>query len=175
MHQVPLASLDLQDESDHQAQLVQLEKPDPLVLQEKRDLMVFVETMDPLEDKESEVRLDHLAAQETKETLGRTDPRVLTVLQAQLEPLAREALWVFQVREESVECQAFQDQGVHQENRDPRDHLERKAPQVQLVLLVLMDLVVILVLMALLDLTAHQARMVFLDKEEPKEILVQKA
>lgn len=30
--------------------------------------------------------------------------------QAQLELQGREALWVFQVREESVECQAFQDQ-----------------------------------------------------------------
>lgn len=36
---------------------------------------------------------------------------------------------------------------VHQENRDPRDHLEIKAPQVQWVFLAPMDLVVILVLM----------------------------
>lgn len=35
--------------------------------------------------------------------------RVLMVLQVQLELQDREALWVFLVREESVECQAFQD------------------------------------------------------------------
>lgn len=33
------------------------------------------------------------------------------VLQAQLEPQDREALWVFLVRGENVECQVFQDQG----------------------------------------------------------------
>lgn len=54
---------------------VQSEKPDPLDLQGKRVLLVFVETMDPLEDKESEDRLDHPAAQETKGTLEKTDPR----------------------------------------------------------------------------------------------------
>lgn len=36
---------------------------------------------------------------------------------------------------------------VHQENRDPQEHLEIKALQVQLVLLVLTDLVEILVQM----------------------------
>ena len=36
--------------------------------------------------------------------------RVLMVLQAQLELQAREALWVFLVKEESGGCQAFQDQ-----------------------------------------------------------------
>lgn len=36
---------------------------------------------------------------------------------------------------------------VPQENKDPQEHLEIKAPQAQLVLLALKDLVVILVLM----------------------------
>lgn len=36
---------------------------------------------------------------------------------------------------------------VHQENKEAQEHLEIKAPQVLLVLLVLMDLVVILVQM----------------------------
>lgn len=174
-HQAPLVSQDLQEELVHQAQLVQLEKPDPLDLQGKRVLVVFVETMDPLEDKESEDRQDRPAAQETKGTLEKMDPRVLMVLQAQLELQDREALWVFLVREESAGCQAFQDQRVHQENRDPQEHLEIKALQVQLVFQVLTDLVVILVLMVLQDLMVRQARMVFLDKGETEEILVQKA
>lgn len=174
MHQAPLVSLDLQDESAHQAQLVQLENQDLLDLLEKRVLAVFVETTEPLEDKESEDQQDHLAALETKGTLEKTDPRVLMVLQAQLELQDREELLDFLVREESAACQAFQDLRVHQENRDPQDQLAIKAPQVQLVSLVLTDLVVILVLMALQDLTAHQAKMAFLDKEETEEILVQK-
>lgn len=99
------------------------------------------------------------------------------VLQAQLELLDREALWVFLVREESVGCQDFLDLRcvsffslsappvasnskvyfsicinvllirAHQENRDQQDKLERKDPQDQLAFLVLMDLVVIQVLM----------------------------
>lgn len=52
-----------------------MEKPDPLDLLVKRVLVGFVETMDPLEDKESEDQQDHLAAQETKGTLEKTDPR----------------------------------------------------------------------------------------------------
>lgn len=174
MHQAPLVSLDLQDELAHQAQLVHLENLDPLDLLGKRVLLVSVETMDPPEDKESEDQRDHLAAQETKGTLEKTDPRVRMVLQAQTELQDREALWVFLVREESAGCQAFQDLGVHQENRDPQEHLEIKAPQVQLVLRVLTDLVVIQVLMALQDLMAHQAKMVFSDKGETEGILVQK-
>lgn len=54
---------------------VHLENPDPLDPLGKRVLLVFVETMDPLEDKEREDQQDHLAAQETKETLEKTDPR----------------------------------------------------------------------------------------------------
>lgn len=71
-------------------------------------------------------------------------------------------------------CLAFQDQRVHQENRDLQGHQEIKDPQVQLVFLVLMGLVVILVLMALQDLMAHLAKMVFLDKGVTEELLVQK-
>lgn len=174
VHQVPLVSLDLQEESDLQAQLVHLENPDPLGLQEKRDLLVFVETMDPLEDKESEVQLDHLAAQETKGTLERTDPRVLMVLRAQLEPQGREALWVSLVREESEGCRVFQDQRVHQGNKAPQEHLEIKVPQARLVFPVLTGLVVIQVLMAPRGPMVHQARTAFLDKEEAEEILVQR-
>lgn len=175
MHQAPLASLDLQEELDLQAQLVQLEKLDHWDPQEKKDLEDFVEIMEPLEDKASVDLQDHQAARETKETLERTDPRVLMVLQAQLELQGREALWVFLVREESVGCQVSQDQRVHQENRDPQDPLEIKAPLVQWVYLELTDLVVILVLMVLLGLTDPQERMVFLDKGETEEILVLRA
>lgn len=174
MHQALPVSLDLQEELVLRAQLVRLANPDPLDLPGKRVLVVFEETMDPLEDKGSEERLDHQEARETKETLEKTDPRVLMVLQAPLELQDREALWVFLVSEESAGCQDFQDLRVHQENRDPQEHLEIKAPLVQLVLLVLMDLVVILVQMALQDLMAHQAKMEFWDKEETEEILVQK-
>lgn len=145
-----------------------------MALPGKRVLLVFVETMDPLENKESGDQQDHPAAQETKETLERTDQRVLMVLQAQLELQDREALWVFLVRGESEECLDFQDLRVHQENRDPQDNLEIKDPQVQLVFLVLMDLVVILVPMALQDLMAHQAKTVFLDKGETEETPVQR-
>lgn len=54
---------------------VHSENLDPLDLQGKRDLLAFVETMDLLEDRESEAHRDHLAAQETKETLERMDLR----------------------------------------------------------------------------------------------------
>lgn len=54
---------------------VQSAKPGPLELQAKRVLVVFVETTDPLENRESEDQQDHLAAQETKETLAKTDQR----------------------------------------------------------------------------------------------------
>lgn len=175
MHQAPLASLDLQEELDLQAQLVQLENLDPWDPQEKKDLQDFVEITEPLEDKASVDHQDHQAAQETKGTLERTAPRVLMVLQAQLELQGREALWVFLVREESVGCQVCQDQRVHQENRDPQDQLEIKAPLVQWVSLVLTDLVVILVLMVQQGLMAPQERMVFLDKGEIEEILVLRA
>lgn len=83
------------------------------------------------------------------------------VLQDQMGRLDREALLVFLVREGSVGCRGFRDLGVPQENKDPQEHLEIKAPQAQLVLLALKDLVVILVLMALQDQMAHQAKMVF--------------
>lgn len=52
-----------------------MEKPGLLDLQEKRDLGVFVETMDLLVNKESGDQQDHLAARETRVTLERTDPR----------------------------------------------------------------------------------------------------
>lgn len=104
------------------------------------------------------------------------------VLPVQLVPQDREALLVFQAKEENVVCQDFQDQGfvklwlslyssvyrnskevfsqicgiflliklsfcrVHQESREPQDHLETKALQVQLVFQVLPDPVEILVL-----------------------------
>lgn len=175
MHQALLVSLDLQEESDLQAPLVQLENQDPWDPREKRDLVDFVVIMDPLEDKANVDLQDHQAARETKGTLERTAQRVLMVLQAQLELQDREALWVFLVREESVGCQVSQDQRVHQENRDPQDQLEIKALQVQWVYLVLTDLVVILVLMVPQDLTAPQERTVFWDKGETEEILVLRA
>lgn len=52
-----------------------MERPDPLVPLGKRVLLAFVERMDPLEDKEKEAPQDQPGAQETKETLGKTDPR----------------------------------------------------------------------------------------------------
>lgn len=45
-----------------------------MVLQEKRVLVVFVEIMEHLENKESEGHRDRLVAQETRGTLGKTDP-----------------------------------------------------------------------------------------------------
>lgn len=54
---------------------VQLENPDRLDLLGKRVLLVFVETTEPLEDKESVDQQDHPAAQETKGTLEKMDPR----------------------------------------------------------------------------------------------------
>lgn len=45
-----------------------------LVLQEKRVLVVFVETMEHLENKEREDHQDQLVAQETRETLVKMDP-----------------------------------------------------------------------------------------------------
>lgn len=175
MHQAPLVSLVLQEELDHPDQLVQLENLDLWGLQERKVLLDSVEITDRQENRESGDLRDHQGAQETRETLEKTAPLVLMVLQAQLELQDREALWVFLVREESVGCQAFQDQGVHQESRDPQDKLEIKAPQVQLVFLVLTDLVVILVLTVLQDLTARQERTAFWDKGEHEEILVQRA
>lgn len=83
-------------------------------------------------------------------------------------------MWVFLVREESVACQVFQDQQVHQESRDPLEQLEIKVLLVQSVFLVLMDLVVILVRMVLQDLTVRQAKTAFLDKEVLGETLVQR-
>lgn len=160
---------------DPLAHLVQSEKPDLWELQEKKVLLDSVEIMDLLENKENVDLQDHQAAWETKGTLERMAPRVLMVLQDQLELQDREELWVFLVREESVVRQVFQDQRVPQENRDPQALLEIKALQVQLVFLVLMDLVVILVLMVLQGQMAHQERMVFLDKGETEEILVQRA
>lgn len=59
---------------------VPLENPGPLELQEKRVLVVFVETTDPLENKESADRQDHPAAQETKETLEKTGQRWADVI-----------------------------------------------------------------------------------------------
>lgn len=174
MHQGPLASLDQQDESVHQAQLVQLENPDPLDHQGRRVLLAYAETTEPLGNKGSEEQQDHRAVQETRATLGKTGPRVLTVPQAQLELQGREALWVFLVKEESEGCPACQDQGVHQENRDLQDKLERRDHQVQLAFPVLMGPVVILVLMALQDPTAHRAKTAFSDKGETEEIPVQK-
>lgn len=158
----------------HQAPLVQLVNQDPWDLLERRVLVVFVETMAPLEDKESVEQQDHQGVQETKETLERTGPRVLMVLQAQQELQAREALWVFRVREENGACQASQDQRVHQENRVPQDQLETKDHLAQSVPPVLMDLVVTLVLMVLLDLMGPQARTAFLDKGETEAILDQR-
>lgn len=54
---------------------VHLEKPGLLDPQEKRGLVVFVETMDLRVNKENGDQQDHLAARETKGTLERTDPR----------------------------------------------------------------------------------------------------
>lgn len=54
---------------------VHLENLDPSDLLGKRVLVVFVETMDPLVDKEREDQQDQQAAQETKGTLERMDPR----------------------------------------------------------------------------------------------------
>lgn len=52
----------------------QLESLGLLALQEKKVLVVFVGTMDHLENKESEDPLGHLVAQETRGTLGKMDP-----------------------------------------------------------------------------------------------------
>lgn len=174
VHRVQLVSLDLQEESAPQVQLARWESQDPLDLLVKKVLMVSEETTGLQGDKESVDPQDHLVVQETKETLGKTGPRVLMALQAPLEPQDRGALWVFLAREASVGCRVFQDQRVHQENKEPQDQLEIKVLQAQLVLLVLMDLVVILALMVLQDLMVHQAKMVFLDKGETGEILAQK-
>lgn len=54
---------------------VQLGSPDPLDFQAKRVLVVFEETLDRLENKESEDQGAHPAAQETKGTLEKTDPQ----------------------------------------------------------------------------------------------------
>lgn len=70
---------------DHPARLVHWERPDPWDLQGKKAHVDSVETMGPLEDKESVDLQDQQAAQGTKGTLERTAPRVLTVLQVQLE------------------------------------------------------------------------------------------
>lgn len=51
-----------------------MESLDLLVLQEKRVLVVFVETMEHLENRESEDHPDHLVVQETRGTLGKMDP-----------------------------------------------------------------------------------------------------
>lgn len=151
-----------------------MENPALLALLGKRVLVVFVETMDPLENKESEDQQDLPAAQETKGTLERTDPRVLMVLRAQLELQDREALWVFLVRGESEGCPDFQALRVHQENWDPQDSLEIKDLQAPSAFLVLTDPAVILVLMALQDLTDPPAKTAFLDKGETEEIPVQR-
>lgn len=45
-----------------------------MVRQEKKVLVVFVGTMEHLENKESEDHTDHLVAQETRGTLGKMDP-----------------------------------------------------------------------------------------------------
>lgn len=45
-----------------------------MVLQEKRVLMVFVGTMEHLENKESKDHPDQLVVQETRGTLGKMDP-----------------------------------------------------------------------------------------------------
>lgn len=83
-------------------------------------------------------------------------------------------MWVSLVREESAACQVSPDRRVHQENREAQEQLEIKVPPVQSVFLVLMDLVEIQALMVQQDLTAHQARMEFSDKEVPGETLVQR-
>lgn len=58
---------------------VLLENQDPLDLQGKRVLVVFVETMEPLENKGSEGQQGHLAAQETKGTLEKMAQRLAGV------------------------------------------------------------------------------------------------
>lgn len=45
-----------------------------MVLQEKRVLVVFVGTMEDLENKENEDHPAQLVAQETRGTLGKMDP-----------------------------------------------------------------------------------------------------
>lgn len=85
MHQDRLVSPDLQEELDHQAQLVHWERPDPWDLQEKKVHVDSAEIMDPLEDKERGDHQDQRGAPETKGTLERTAQRVLMVLQVQLE------------------------------------------------------------------------------------------
>lgn len=93
-------------------------------------------------------------------------------LRVQLELQDREASWDFLVREESVACLDFQDLVVHQESREQRVRLETKDPPDRWVSQGPTDLVVIPVLMGLLDLTAHQARMVFWDKGGTEETSV---
>lgn len=54
---------------------VQLASLDPLDFQAKRVLVVFEETLDHPENKASGDQQAHPAAQETKETLEKTDPQ----------------------------------------------------------------------------------------------------
>lgn len=174
MHLAPLVSLDLQAGLDHQAQLVPLERPDPLVPLGRRVLLAFVERTDPLEDKEKEAPQDQPEVQETRETLGRTDPRVLMGLQVPPEQQDREVLWVFLVRGESVECWDFQDQRVLQGNRGLQDLGEIKVLLARSVLLVPTDPVAIPVPMVLLDLMGHQAKLESLVKGEREGTMVQR-
>lgn len=86
MHQGRPVSPDLQEELDHQAQLVRWERLDPWDLQGRKVHVDSGEIMDPLEDKENGGLQDPQGARETKGTLERTAQRVLMVLQVQLEP-----------------------------------------------------------------------------------------
>lgn len=156
-----LVSLDLQAELAHQDPRDLWVNPARSAFQGKRAPLVSVETTDPPEDKERGDQPAPPEAWETRETRGRTGPRVPTALRVRQERQDREALWVFLVRGESVGCWDFQDQRVLQGSRELQDHRGTKAPPDPSVLREQTALVATLVLMDLLDRMGHQARMGF--------------
>lgn len=158
-HQAQLVSLDLPDESDPQVHLAPLDQLDLLVCLGKRDHLDYAETMDLQVARVKEAKLVLLVAPETKEMAERMDLRVLMDHQALLVQQDKGELWVFLVKEESVECLDFQGQRVLQENKDLpvpqviKDPLDQWVCQVQTDPVETLDLQVSLVLMD------HQERM----------------
>lgn len=155
---VRLDSLDLLEESVHQAPPVRLVSLDPSVFLGKKVLLDFVEIMDPRDGREREVSLDPQEVLEIKEIPERTDPQVLMVLPVLLELRDREELWVFLDREESEGWRDYPDQGVLQGKQDLQALPEIKVRRARSGLRELMDPAVIRDLTDLLDPTAHQGK-----------------
>lgn len=132
--QARLVSQDPQEGLDPLAPRAPSERPGPWDHLAKKALLVFVETTAPQADKEREVHQDLQEALETKGTPEKMDPRAPMAPQVQLEPQDREAPWVFQVREESVEWEVSQDQRVRPESRVQQEPLEIKVLLVRSVL-----------------------------------------